>query len=177
MQAYAHELIAGSEGAVEEGLEQIVEARRRLPGRLVGHVSQSFLPRSDGQSLGFPCSMLPHREHAFPDDPKARTPTGFPISLLVVRPLYDDPPDSDNACRSFEASDLRPQSAGHRLRKPEFLQQLLKVFLRRRQRLRPAAVPFVRKEFAVNLFSAMQPHKETVRAMRRLINPANARGL
>jgi len=66
---------------------------------------------------------------------------------------------------------LRPQLAGKR---PVFPQQLLVVLLRRCQRLRLAAVRFVRKESAVDFPPALQPHKEAVGALFRLVNSRNA---
>lgn len=142
---------------------------------LLRHTPHARAAGADGQQLGFPHTVFPHRKHLLPRPIRFGTPRRLPILPDLALAPYHHLLHSDDAGRTFAPPDLRPPAARHLFRRPQFRRQLPVMLLRCLERPPPTAVLFVGEERGMDFAPALQPHKKTVVMLFRLVNPADAR--
>jgi hypothetical protein len=138
------------------------------------HIVQSRAAGADGQRPGISIAKLSRRKLSSPDDIRFGTPCRHPINPGPLEPPVHNLLHAVDAGQTLAPPNLGPIAARHLHRRSQSCRQIPEMLLCGGQRLFPSTVHFIREECGMDFALPLQTHKETVRAVRRLVNPADA---
>jgi hypothetical protein len=143
-----------------------------LPASL--DTAQSRPPGADGQPQGFFFTVTADGKLLPADHAQLRTPGRRPVFSQPAAAAHDHALHAVNTGTAPAPDDLGIPTAVGAARQAEFRPQFLMTHLRRQKRRLPSAVLFVGKKGGMDSTFVGHPHEKAMRAMRRLVNPADA---